>query len=98
MDVVESLRKIARELTEIVPDPDNIYPTLERLAGASYLIRWIADGLDRELRIATQRGLTRYYDPPPAPLLADPRLITDLITSGSKVPKRMRNDGNETIS
>lgn len=53
MDVTGSLRKIAKELAELRYDSDNLEEYLE---GASWLITYIADCLDQELRFAAERG------------------------------------------
>lgn len=54
MDVSSSLRKIARELYELdVSDQEN---AIQYLAAASYLIKYIADGLDAELAAAAVRA------------------------------------------
>lgn len=55
MDPISSLRKIARELTEI--EPDNVYQAMERMNAAAFLIKWIADGLERELEMGVARGI-----------------------------------------
>lgn len=54
MDVIESLRKISRELISI--DPDNLEEFMQMVAGASFMINWIADGLEREINFAANRG------------------------------------------
>jgi hypothetical protein len=56
MDVTGSLRKIARELSELRYDSDDLETKLE---GASWLIAYIADALDVELQHAAARGMRR---------------------------------------
>lgn len=54
MDISGSLRKIARELTEIdVFSPGEVATHLD---ATSFLLLWIADGLDKELALAAERG------------------------------------------
>lgn len=53
MDVTGSLRKIAKELSELRYDSDDLETKLE---GASWLITYIADCLDVELQHAAARG------------------------------------------
>lgn len=48
MDVVGSLRKVARELDEIAKEVI-VSETADRITGAAWLIDYIAEGLDREL-------------------------------------------------
>lgn len=56
MDVSGSLRKLARELTEI--DVNQTPPDVlaAHLDATSFLLLWIADGLDRELGLAAERA------------------------------------------
>lgn len=56
MDVVGSLKKVSRELAEAVGEPGNPSKTVDTLEAASFLIAWIADGLDQELQYAAERG------------------------------------------
>jgi hypothetical protein len=56
MDVVGSLRKIARELNDLHEDlnPTEIIYVVE---GAAFMVKWIADGLEQELILAAKRGI-----------------------------------------
>lgn len=56
MDVVSSLKKISSELAEVLGEPGNPAKTVATLEAASFLINWIADGLQAELEFAAQRG------------------------------------------
>ena len=55
MDVVGSLRKISRELTDVSPETDPI-EFLDRVEAAAWLIKYIADGLEREFEYAADRA------------------------------------------
>lgn len=56
MDISGSLRKIARELKELdVHDPNMMAAHLD---ATSFLLLWIADGLDKELELAAKRART----------------------------------------
>ncbi len=56
MDVTGSLRKISKELLEL--NLSNFSPAeiAQRLEAASWLLSYIADGLDVELHLAKERG------------------------------------------
>jgi hypothetical protein len=54
MDVTGSLRKIAGELDRV--DCHNPGEVGDVLNATSFMLRWIADGLDRELLLAQERG------------------------------------------
>lgn len=56
MDVVGSLFKISRELSVVSRDlrlPEELSSVID---GASFMIDWIAKGLDREFQLAQQRS------------------------------------------
>lgn len=56
MDVVGSLYKISRELGMVSKDvrlPEDLATVVD---GSSFLIQWIAAGLDREFQLAYERG------------------------------------------
>lgn len=54
MDVSGSLRKIARELSDLdVYSPEVVAAHLD---ATSFLLLWIADGLDKELELAARRA------------------------------------------
>lgn len=55
MDVVGSLRKIAKEILDIVNMEQQEDRTVA-IGGASFMLNWIADGLDRELQFAAERA------------------------------------------
>lgn len=55
LDVVGSLKKISRELTDISPDTDPV-EFLDRVEAAAWLIGYIAEGLEREFEFAAQRA------------------------------------------
>ena len=55
LDVVGSLRKISRELSDVRPDTDpNEF--LDRVEAAAWLIGYIADGLEKEFQHAANRA------------------------------------------
>lgn len=60
MDVSESLRKIANELVELAIDIDETQGLrsdfTERFGGATFMLKWIADGLDKELERGQERA------------------------------------------
>lgn len=56
MDVTGSLRKVSRELLEINNDNYSYEDQQTLLAGASWLIAYVADCLDVELSHAAARG------------------------------------------
>lgn len=57
MDVSGSLRKIAKELIE---QSDHVFErpleTEAYMEGAAFMLKYIADGLDRELELAVKRA------------------------------------------
>jgi hypothetical protein len=56
MDVVASLFKISRELGVVSKDlrmPEDLAGVVD---GASFLVQWIASGLQREFQLAYERG------------------------------------------
>lgn len=55
MDVSGSLRKIAGELIEIGDEVHEQPDVVDKIGAASFMIVWIADGLDRALIEAQQR-------------------------------------------
>jgi len=62
MDVVGSLRKIAKELIQIGAEVNEPYDLVARIGGASFMLNWIADGLEREINCAYERGKRLYGD------------------------------------
>lgn len=56
MDVVGSLYKISRELGVVSKDlrmPEDLAGVVD---GASFMVQWIAAGLEREFQLAYERG------------------------------------------
>lgn len=58
MDVTGSLRKLADDCIDIGVDlGDSVpYEMVARIGAVSFMLNWIADGLDREFQIAAERG------------------------------------------
>lgn len=56
MDVVGSLHKIARELIDIGVEVNEPFEIVAKIGAASFLLHWIADGLEHELQLAQERG------------------------------------------
>lgn len=56
MDVVGSLRKIASELIDIGVRVNEPFELVAEISAASFMLRWIADGLEKELALAAERG------------------------------------------
>lgn len=56
MDVLSSLRKIANELIGLPIDQMTMNDIERHLQGTAFLIKWIADGLEREFELAAERG------------------------------------------
>lgn len=58
MDVVGSLRKLARELIDIGVEVNEPFEIVAKIGGVSFMLHWIADGLEQELKLAAERGRT----------------------------------------
>ncbi len=70
MDVTGSLRKISKELLELNFTNFSPAEVEQRLEAASWLLSYIADGLDAELALAAERGRAlarKELNSPPGP-------------------------------
>ena len=70
MDVTGSLRKISKELLELNQANYSPAEIEQRLEAASWLLSYIADGLDVELHLAKERGKAlarKELEGPPGP-------------------------------
>lgn len=56
MDVVEALRELARECSQISAEIEEPLDAVNRLASLSFMIRYIADSLEHEFQLAADRG------------------------------------------
>lgn len=60
MDVTGSLRKLARDCIDIGVDVDKAadvpFELIARIGAVSFMLNWIADGLDAEFKLAAERG------------------------------------------
>lgn len=56
MDVIGSLKKVARELAALETLNLESHQLFGQINGAAFLINWIADGLQNELNLAAQRA------------------------------------------
>lgn len=61
MDISGSLRKLAGELIDIGVEVDEPFELVAKIGGVSFMLTWIADGLDRELQLATDRAKWLQY-------------------------------------
>lgn len=62
MDVSGSLRKLANELKDIGVEVNEPFELVTKIRGISFMLNWIADGLDLELQKAQQRTTARLFE------------------------------------
>lgn len=56
LDVIETLRSLAKECIEIGVELNEPFELVARIGAVSFMLHWVADGLERELNFAIERG------------------------------------------